>query len=187
MLHYFYAALLSICSITGIVGCESTISDYELQEVSQPLEGQLVGKNYSKRVEFVPREWRIDVDIGLLPIERTRNEENRAKLLENFRNALFNLEAAYPDVSLASMLQIANYSKQLAKAGKNDSAKQLLAEFKKRVPDDVIDKLLELYSRAALASLNVDPAASVDEYVYKSIALMAVTGRDESKEGWWRI
>ena len=183
MLHYFYAALLSICSITGIVGCESTISDYELQEASQPLEGQLVGKNYSKRVEFVPREWRIDVDIGLLPIERTRNEENRAKLLENFRNALFNLEAAYPDVSLASMLQIANYSKQLAKAGKNDSAKQLLAEFKKRVPDDVIDKLLELYSRAALASLNVDPAASVDEYVYKSIALMAVTGRDESKEG----
>ena len=116
MLHYFYAALLSICSITGIVGCESTISDYELQEASQPLEGQLVGKNYSKRVEFVPREWRIDVDIGLLPIERTRNEENRAKLLENFRNALFNLEAAYPDVSLASMLQIANYSKQLARA-----------------------------------------------------------------------
>ena len=62
MVHFFQSALLSICSVLGMSACSSVDSSYEFQNVSEPIAGQFVGKNYSKRSDFKPGPWNIELN-----------------------------------------------------------------------------------------------------------------------------
>ncbi len=182
MVHFFQSALLSICSVLGMSACSSVDSSYELQNVSEPIAGQFVGKNYSKRSDFKPGPWNIELNEKLLRIERTTSDDAREKIVQNLRNAVLSIETAYPDLTLPALLQIAGAARQLASSQKEKEAQKIMEQFKKRYSDDVLDKFFEVHSKLVWAILSVEPATNVDDLIVKQIALLSLSGRDSQKE-----
>ena len=182
MVHFFQSALLSICSVLGMSACSSVDSSYEFQNVSEPIAGQFVGKNYSKRSDFKPGPWNIELNEKLLRIERTTSDDAREKIVQNLRNAVLSIETAYPDLTLPALLQIAGAARQLASSQKEKEAQKIMDQFKKRYSDDVLDKFFEVHSKLVWAIISVEPATNVDDLIVKQIALLSLSGRDSQKE-----
>lgn len=177
MYQFIYAAFLSICSISGIVGCETVATkDPQLQIVSHPLNGEFVGANYMSRSSFKAPKWNINLDPSSLPVEPYNVRTEYKKIFDDLRMALFSLEVAYPDLSMNNLAQLANICKQYEAQKKEAEATKIKNEFNKRISKDLANKTLDLQRKIVWAAFNFDPLYDVDDLITRQYLLMYMTG-----------